>query len=343
MPDPMPDVSVVVPVLDESGSVRQLADSIRGELSAAGISFEIIFVDDGSTDGTGPILDDLARGHSDTRVVHLRRNFGKAAALNEGFSRAGGGYVVTIDADLQDDPAEIPALLRELDAGADLVAGWKRERKDPWHKTVPSKLFNRVTSLVSGLELHDHNTGLKAYRREVLADLPLLGEMHRFITVLAHWQGYSVVEVPVNHRERAFGVSKYGSSRLVKGAFDLLTVLLTTRYSLRPLHLFGIAGLSFFAVGVAILTYLTVLWLMGLGPIGTRPLLFLGLLVTMIGVQLVSTGLLAELIVRQPSTGRPHVAAADRPTGLAVDQPAEVPDRQSADALVHPSVPRAGP
>lgn len=298
------DLSVVVPVFNEEGSVERAADWIREVLSGGPDDFEIVFVDDGSTDATGDVLARVQASDPRIRVVGLRRNYGKAAALSEGFRIARGAVVVTMDGDLQDDPSEIPRLLAELDEGFDIVSGWKQGRRDPWHKTVPSKLFNRVTSRVGGLELKDHNSGLKAYRAEVLEHLDLVGEMHRFVTVMAHWQGFRVTEIPVGHHPRTHGRSKYGLSRIFKGALDLLTVVLTTRYNLRPLHLFGLAGLAFAGLGLVILTYLTVLWFMDLGPIGTRPLLFLGLLLTVVGVQLVSTGLLAELIVRRSESGR---------------------------------------
>lgn len=306
------DLSVVVPVLNEEGSVERLAEWIGDALSDHGDRLEIIFVNDGSTDATPEILSRLQAADSRILLTNLRMNFGKAAALTEGFRLARGAIVVTMDGDLQDDPSEIPKLLAELDKGFDIVSGWKQGRRDPWHKTIPSKFFNRVTSRVSGLSLNDHNSGLKAYRREVLEHLDLVGEMHRFITVMAHWQGFRVTEIPVKHHPREFGQSKYGASRVFKGALDLLTALLTTRYNLRPLHLFGLAGLTFVGLGFGLLMYLTVLWFLGLGPIGTRPLLFLGLLLTVVGVQLVSTGLLAELIVRRPPPKRTRASNAGR-------------------------------
>ncbi|HSG50110.1 MAG TPA: glycosyltransferase family 2 protein [Longimicrobiales bacterium] len=303
MPTTSIDLSVVVPVLNEEQSLAQLVHQVDAALAGQGLRFEVVFINDGSVDRTPEILDDLAARNPHVSVIHLRRNFGKARALTEGFAAARGELVVTMDGDLQDDPEEIPRLLGELDRGADVVSGWKRERRDPWHKTIPSRLFNRVTSVASGLYLNDHNSGLKAYRREVLRHLELVGEMHRFVTVMAHWKGYRVTEIPVRHHPRKFGASKYGALRLFTGALDLLTALLTTRYNFRPLHLFGLVGLGFSALGVGVLGYLSVLWFMGRGPIGNRPLLFLGLLLTMVGVQFVSTGLLAELIVRQPNSG----------------------------------------
>jgi glycosyltransferase involved in cell wall biosynthesis len=307
---------VVIPVLDEEGSVERLTERTLAVLRDQEHPFEILFVDDGSTDSTPETLDRLCGDDPRMTVAHLRRNFGKAAALTEGFRMATGSVVVTMDGDLQDDPSEIPRLMAELDRGFDVVSGWKEDRHDPWHKTVPSRFFNRVTSITSGLYLKDHNSGLKAYRREVLDHLDLVGEMHRFVTVMAHWEGFRVTEIPVKHHPREHGTSKYGAGRLIKGAFDLLTALLTTRYNLRPLHLFGFAGLGFAGLGIGVLTYLTVLWFMGLGPIGTRPLLFLGLLLTMVGVQFVSTGLLAELIVRQPNLGQNRVASRRSQSGL---------------------------
>lgn len=294
------DLTVVVPLLNEEGSVEALAESVLAELERRPGRGELIFVDDGSTDRTPRILDRLATEHKRIRAAHLRRNFGKAAALTTGFRHARGRIVVTMDGDLQDDPTEIPRLLDKLEEGYDVVSGWKKERRDPWHKTIPSRFFNWTTSAASGLRLADHNSGFKAYRREVLDELDLVGEMHRFITVMAHWRGFAVTEIPVRHHPRTSGRTKYGMGRFFKGAFDFLTVLLTTRYNLRPLHLFGAVGAVFAALGLGILAYMSVLWFMGERPIGTRPLFFLGFLLTLVGVQLVSTGLLGELIVRQP-------------------------------------------
>jgi glycosyltransferase involved in cell wall biosynthesis len=298
------DLSIVVPVLNEEGSVETLAQQVSAVLGAPDYDYdyEIVFVNDGSTDGTAAILDRIAAKDERNSVVHLRRNFGKARALTEGFRASRGTIVVTMDGDLQDDPSEVPRLIEELEHGWDVVSGWKRHRKDPWHKTIPSRFFNRVTSFASGLKLNDHNSGLKAYRREVLDELELVGEMHRFITVMAYWKGFRVTELPVTHHPRESGSSKYGTLRLLTGGLDLLTALLTTRYKVRPLHLFGLIGTGVSVLGIGILSYLTVLWFLGRGPIGNRPLLFLGLLLTMVGVQLVSTGLLAELIVRQTRT-----------------------------------------
>lgn len=308
-------LSIVVPVFNERDNVEPLAREVLDELATLTRQGELIFVDDGSTDGTGEVIDRLAETESRVRAVHLRRNFGKAAALTAGFRYADGGLILTLDGDRQDDPAEIPRLLEKMEEGYDLVSGWKQNRKDTWHKRAISRIYNRLTSALAGIRLRDHNSGFKVYRREVLDRIELVGEMHRFVTVMAHWQGFAVAEIPVGHRERQAGESKYGPTRIFKGAFDFLTVLLTTRYQLRPLHLFGTTGLLFTATGVGILAYLTVLWLLGERPIGTRPLFFLGLLLTMVGVQIVTTGLVAELVIRQPFTSRRGPRDDRRPPG----------------------------
>ena len=288
-------ISVVVPVHDEERSVALLHDELSSALSQLDRPWEVVFVDDGSTDGTFAALTRLHAAHEEVRVIRLRRNFGKAAALQAGFERAEGDVVVTIDGDLQDDPAELPRLLAKLDEGFDLVSGWKAKRHDPLSRRLLSRLFNRVTSLVSGLRLHDLNCGLKAYRAEVVQDLRLYGELHRFIPVLAHYRGFRVAELPVNHRPRAHGRSRYGMERYLRGFLDLLTVTFMGRYRHRPLHLFGGVGLLLGAVGTAVLVYLTVLKVSG-EAIGHRPLLTLGVLLVVVGVQLVSLGLVSELV-----------------------------------------------
>jgi dolichol-phosphate mannosyltransferase len=229
------------------------------------------------------------------RVVRLRRNFGKAAALMAGFDHARGEAIVTIDADLQDDPAEIPRLLAKLDEGFDLVSGWKAKRRDPWRRRLLSRVFNRVTGWISGVRLHDMNCGLKAYRAEVAHGLRLYGELHRFVPVLAHYRGYRIAELPVNHRPREHGRSRYGVERYLRGFLDLLTVSFMGRYRHRPLHLFGGLGLGLGAIGVAILVYLTVVKLAG-HAIGERPLLTLGVLLVVVGLQFFSLGLISEMI-----------------------------------------------
>ena len=288
-------ISVVIPVHDEERSVALLYDELSSALDHLQRPWEAVFVDDGSSDGTFAALTRLHAGHDNIRVVRLRRNFGKAAALDAGFAEASGDVVVTIDGDLQDDPAEIPRLLARLDEGFDLVSGWKEKRRDPIRRRVPSKLFNSVTGRVSGLRLHDMNCGLKAYRSEVVQGMQLYGELHRYIPVLAHYRGYRVTELAVNHRPREHGRSNYGVERYVRGFLDLLTVTFMGRYRHRPLHLFGGLGLLTSLLGAVILVYLTIVKLTG-HAIGQRPLLTLGVLLVVVGIQLLSLGLLSELI-----------------------------------------------
>jgi glycosyltransferase involved in cell wall biosynthesis len=288
-------ISVVVPVHDEERSVALLYDELRSALEPLHEPWEVIFVDDGSTDGTFSALTRLHSSEQNVRVVRLRRNFGKAAALVAGFDQAQGETVVTIDGDLQDDPAEIPRLLAKLDEGFDLVTGWKTHRRDPISRRLLSRIFNRVTSAFSGVRLHDMNCGLKAYRKEVVHGLRLYGELHRFIPVLAHYRGFRIAELPVNHRPREHGRSRYGVERYLRGFLDLLTVSFIGRYRHRPLHLFGGLGLLLGAIGSAILIYLTVVKALG-HAIGQRPLLLLGVLLVVIGMQFFSLGLISEMI-----------------------------------------------
>jgi glycosyltransferase involved in cell wall biosynthesis len=288
-------ISVVVPVHNEERSVALLYDELRSALEPLETEWETIFVDDGSTDGTFAALTRLHNATDNVRVVRLRRNFGKAAALRAGFDQAQGDTVVTIDGDLQDDPAEIPRLLAKLEEGFDLVSGWKTRRRDPLSRRVLSRVFNRVTGAFSGVHLHDMNCGLKAYRAEVVRGLRLYGELHRFIPVLAHYRGFRIAELPVNHRPREHGRSRYGVERYLRGFLDLLTVSFIGRYRHRPLHLFGGLGLILGAFGTAILVYLTVLKVLG-NAIGHRPLLMLGVLLVVIGMQFFSLGLISEMI-----------------------------------------------
>jgi glycosyltransferase involved in cell wall biosynthesis len=288
-------ISVVVPVHDEERSVGLLYEELQAALEPLGEPWEAVFVDDGSTDGSFGALTRLHAAAANVRVVRLRRNFGKSAALAAGFAVAEGDTVVTIDGDLQDDPAEIPRLLAKLDEGFDLVSGWKTKRRDPWRRRLLSRIFNTVTSRVSGLRLHDMNCGLKAYRAEVVRGLRIYGELHRFLPVLAHYRGYRVAELPVNHRPRVHGRTNYGMERYVRGFLDLLTVSFMGRYRHRPLHLFGGLGLLLGALGTTILVYLTVLKATG-QAIGHRPLLTLGVLLVVVGLQFFSLGLISELI-----------------------------------------------
>jgi len=288
-------LSVVVPVHNEERSVAFLYDELAAVLEPLGLEWEAVFVDDGSTDGSFGALTRLHDAADNVRVVRLRRNFGKAAALVAGFDQAQGETIVTLDGDLQDDPAEIPRLLAKLDEGFDLVTGWKRERRDPLTRRLLSRIFNAVTSRFSGVRLHDMNCGLKAYRAEVVRGLRIYGELHRFVPVLAHYRGYRIAELPVNHRPREHGRSRYGPERYLRGFLDLLTVSFIGRYRYRPLHLFGGLGLVLGAGGLAILVYLTVLKIGG-HAIGERPLLTLGVLLVVVGLQFFSLGLISEMI-----------------------------------------------
>jgi glycosyltransferase involved in cell wall biosynthesis len=288
-------ISVVVPVHNEERSVALLADELDSALQPLETSWEAIFVDDGSTDGSYAALTRLHASRDNVTVVRLRRNFGKAAALAAGFAHARGDVIVTIDGDLQDDPAEIPRLLLKLDEGYDLVSGWKTRRRDPLRRRVLSRVFNAVAGLVSGVRLHDMNCGLKAYRAEVVRGLRLYGELHRFIPVLAHHRGYRIAELPVNHRPRGHGRSRYGLERYLRGFLDLLTVSFIGRYRHRPLHLFGGLGIALSLGGIGVLVYLTVVKALG-HSIGQRPLLILGVLLVVVGLQIFSLGLITELI-----------------------------------------------
>ena len=291
-------ISIVIPLHNEERSIALLYDELQAALEPLGQEWEAVFVDDGSVDGSFAALTRLYDANENVRVVRLRRNFGKAAALAAGFGQARGEIVVTIDADLQDDPAEIPRLLVKLDEGFDLVSGWKTRRRDPLRRRVLSRIFNWVTGRMSGLRLHDMNCGLKAYRAEVVRGMPLYGELHRFIPVLAQYRGFRVAELPVNHRPREHGRSRYGVERYIRGFLDLLTVSFIGRYRHRPLHLFGGLGLILGLFGVAILVYLTVVKALG-HAIGERPLLTLGVLLVVVGLQFFSLGLISEMLTSQ--------------------------------------------
>jgi glycosyltransferase involved in cell wall biosynthesis len=288
-----PSVSVVVPLFNEATTVGTLYQQVTEALSDT--RWEIVYVDDGSTDASYTELAHLHATHSNVRVVRLRRNFGKAAALSAGFGEARGDVIVTIDADLQDDPAEIPNLLAKLDEGFDLVSGWKCTRRDPLARRVFSRIYNGVTAAVTGVHLHDMNCGLKAYRAEVLHNVRVYGDMHRFIPVLAHHLGFRTTEIAVNHRERAVGSSRYGLERYVRGFFDLLTVAYLGRYRHRPLHFFGGIGMLLGGAGSVTLLYLTAIKIGG-ASIGGRPLLMLGIVLVVVGVQFFSLGLVGELL-----------------------------------------------
>ncbi|MBI3458008.1 MAG: glycosyltransferase family 2 protein [Candidatus Rokubacteria bacterium] len=306
------ELSVVLPVLDEAPSLPLLHRELTEVLEGLGRPYELIFVDDGSRDESFQVLEKLHRRDDRVRVLQLRRNFGKAAALSVGFAHARGQVIATLDADLQDDPAELPRLVAALEEGYDLVSGWKVRRQDPPSKTWPSRVFNAVTGRLTGLRLHDFNSGFKVYRRAVVEELRLYGELHRFIPALAARRGFIVGEVPVNHRPRRFGRSKYGAVRFVRGCLDLLTVLFLTRYTRRPLHLFGGLGLLSLAIGLLVNLYLTALWLAGVRPIGNRPLLAFGVLSILVGIQSFSLGLLSELVLSFQARGNEDVSIRSR-------------------------------
>jgi glycosyltransferase involved in cell wall biosynthesis len=291
-------LSFVVPVYNERDTLRTLHDRIVSNAISISDKYEIIFVDDGSSDGSREVIRELCASDPNTRLISLGANCGKATALDFGFRYARSPIVFTLDADLQDDPDEIPRFVGKIGEGYDLVSGWKAVRQDPWHKRLPSKLFNWVVKLMSGLPLHDFNSGFKAYTRKTVEHLSLYGELHRYIPVIAHNAGGRVTEIPVRHHPRRYGRSKYGLWRLPKGFLDLITVMVTTRYLKRPLHFFGAIGLASALVGGVALVYLAVLWALGYGPIGNRPLLLYGILLVITGVQLFSLGVVAELMIK---------------------------------------------
>ncbi len=297
LPEYALDLSVVVPAYNEAESLPLLHERLCAAVEPLGLRWEVIYVDDGSTDGTRDVLRRLAETDPRVVVAEQRRNSGKSLALNTGFALAQGAVVVTMDADLQDDPNEIPNLLAKLDEGYDVVSGWKKQRQDPLSKRVPSWIANHVTAWITGLRLHDMNCGLKAYRAECVRELHLYGDLHRYIPILAHYHGFRVTEISVVHHRRRFGRSKYGLGRLLRGGLDLLTVLFLNNFRYRPLHLFGGAGLILLLSGFIINAYLSIEWLQGMRPLSQRPLLTLGVLLMLMGVQLGTIGLLAELVV----------------------------------------------
>jgi glycosyltransferase involved in cell wall biosynthesis len=299
------EVSIVVPLYNERENLELLMNGIRKTMAALERSYEVIFVDDGSTDGSFEVIRHLRQRHNSIRAVQFRKNHGKSAALAVGFEEACGRIIITMDADLQDDPEEIPNLLSKLEEGYDLVSGWKYKRRDPLSKTLPSKLFNWATCLICGIRIHDINCGLKAYRREVTENIKVYGELHRYLPVLAHWKGFRIAEIKVRHHPRLHGRSKFGAGRFIKGLLDLLTVTFLTQFTRRPMHLFGMLGLLLFVAGLIINLYLTWLWLHGIG-IGHRPLLFLGILLVIVGVQFLLMGLIGEMITHRDGSSRDY-------------------------------------
>ncbi|MDZ7820633.1 MAG: glycosyltransferase family 2 protein [Candidatus Marinimicrobia bacterium] len=296
----MKDISVIVPVYNEEGTVEELVQRVRAVFEAQHYDGEIIFVNDGSTDATTEKCEKLAKEKASVRHVHFHRNKGKAAALQAGFELAEGRIVITMDGDLQDEPGEIPALISRLDEGWDIVSGWKKKRHDPVTKRWPSKLFNWAARCMSGIKIHDFNCGLKAYRQEVVKEIRIYGEMHRWIPVLARVEGFRTTEIPVTHHPRTSGSSKYGFSRAFKGFFDFLTVFFLSRFTLRPMHFFGFLGLLSAGAGV-IVEIMVLVYKYAYGdPFQSHmAMLILGVLLIVLGVQLFSIGLIGEMIVYQ--------------------------------------------
>jgi glycosyltransferase involved in cell wall biosynthesis len=316
--------SIVIPVYNEEGSLRQLVKEIDQVSRDHNYDLEVVFVDDGSSDTSWAVVEELS---ADPRIrgLRFRRNFGKAAALSAGFAEAKGDLVFTMDADLQDDPSEIPQFLAAMENDLDVVSGWKKVRHDPWHKVGPSRIFNRLVGWLTGVKLHDHNCGFKCYRREIFDEVRLYGELHRFVPVLASAKGWRVGEVVVNHRSRQFGQSKYGFKRFVKGFLDLLTVYFLTGFNQRPLHLLGTIGIMSFLVGLFGLAYLAIYWIVretmvpGLAPLHQRPAVLYSLGALIVGAQFTSVGFLAELMTAHNSRDTENFSISQRAGGTKQD------------------------
>lgn len=299
-------ISVVIPLYDEEESLQILVNEIKKVFNSMVMQYEVFLIDDGSTDDSLKILKEITRNDRRFKYISFRKNYGKSAALQVGFKQVTGDVVITMDADLQDDPKEIPNLLKKLDEGFDLCSGWKKNRSDPFIKKISSKFFNFATRIITGIKIHDFNCGLKAYKKEVVENIDVHGELHRYVPVLAKWQGFTITEIPVKHYPRRYGKTKYGISRFFKGFIDLLTVTFSTRYIKRPLHFFGFLGALAFVTGIIILGYLSVLWIQGYS-LSNRPMLFLGMLLIIVGVQLFAVGLLGEMMVHTSMDEKEYV------------------------------------
>jgi dolichol-phosphate mannosyltransferase len=313
------ELSIVIPALNEREALPGLLEEIAAVCDRLELSWEAIVVDDGSSDGTTGLIEELAAERPELRCVRLRRNFGKSAALAAGFEFSSGETIVTIDGDGQDDPADIPRLLEALAGGADLVSGWKRSRRDPFTRRLASRVFNWFAARTTGVAMHDMNCGFKAYRGDCARSLEVYGELHRLLPVLAAQNGWRVAEVAVNHRPRRFGRSRFGAERYLRGALDLVAVVFIGRYEYRPLHLFGGLGLALTAAGLGVSAYLTILKLTG-EAIGNRPLFFLGILLIVVGIQLLTFGLLAQMVVlarREGAGTNLSLAQIERTVGLS--------------------------
>ncbi|MEM7453166.1 MAG: glycosyltransferase family 2 protein [Planctomycetota bacterium] len=340
----MAKISVVVPVFNEAGSLAELWSEIDAVAQKNELDLEVIFVDDGSSDESWKVISELAGSEKRVRAVRFRRNFGKAAALRAGIEQSVGDLIVTMDADLQDDPEGIPEMIKKLGDDYDLISGWKKVRHDPIGKTLPSKLFNKMVSWMTGVHLHDHNCGFKIYRREIFEEVKLYGEMHRFVPVLASARGYRVGEMVVNHRARQHGVSKYGWSRLPKGFLDLLTVSFLTGFNQRPQHVLGSIGLASFALGLAGMFCMAVYWVLRMTmfeswtPLHQRPVVIYSLGALIVGVQLLCMGFLAELFIargmqkKEPYSIRTQIPAEDRPVAGSVSEARENQNETDEDS-----------
>ena len=316
------DISIIIPVFNEEESLLQLNDEILTVIDR-NYSYEIIYVNDGSNDNSISIIQEIITTNNNIKLIDQYRNRGKAEALNVGFKNARGNYVLTMDADLQDDPKEIPNLINKLKEGFDMVSGWKKNRKDPLSKTFPSKIFNLVVKLFSGIKIHDFNCGLKGYKSKAVKTISLYGGLHRFIPVLIKENGFSVSEIIVNHRERKYGITKYGGSRIFHGLYDFITVLFLKKYFNRPLHFFGKYGIILSSIGISINLFLAYKWVVykyfmdlpflheGIKYSINRPLLYLGILLLIIGIQFISIGLIGELIVRISRKNKDYNNSAD--------------------------------
>ena len=302
------DLSVVVPLYNEDESLNELNDWILRVMKSNHFSYEIVYIDDGSSDDSWGIIEALSRENNNIKGLRFRRNYGKSAALNEGFKVAQGDVVITMDADLQDSPEEIPELFRMItNDGFDIVSGWKKKRHDPITKTIPSKLYNRTTRKLSGVKLHDMNCGLKAYKNEVVKNIEVYGEMHRYIPIIAKWEGYRKIgEKVVQHQKRKYGVTKFGLDRFVKGYLDLFSILFVSKFGQRPMHFFGTFGSLTFFIGFLIACYLayTKFFTDDYTTMTERPLFYFGLLAMIIGTQLFLTGFLADLISRSSNSNK---------------------------------------
>lgn len=312
-------ISIIIPVMNEQDSLLTLYEEIVAVRATLVEEIEILFVDDGSTDSSWKEIEQIVARDATVSAIRFRRNFGKAAALTAAMKAARGDKLLMMDADLQDDPAELPAFLAKLDEGFDLVNGWKQKRHDPWHKVYPSRVFNWMISKLTGLKLHDHNCGLKLFRREVADEIRIYGELHRFIAVLAHARGFKATELPVQHRSRQFGHSKYGFRRFMRGLLDLLTVKFLTGYGERPGHMLGAIGLFFFGLGLLGMSWLSFDWVMmnvfgawDPQPIGGRPLLAYSIASLLLGGQALSLGFISELLVANTVNPEGTYSVAER-------------------------------